>query len=91
MRIPGLKVVQASSKALDWIEDFGIPGAGFEGPNAVNAPVGIGEEEDELVLGLILGLPLFDVSLEQVGVFLLGLPGHDDTFRGKSVGEGVFG
>ena len=71
-------------------EAFRIPGGGFEGPSAVDAPIGIGQEEqDEFVFGLVLGLPLGEVGLEEVDPFLFRFPGHDAAFGGEGVPGGT--
>jgi hypothetical protein len=65
--------------------------AGFDGPDAAQAPAGDGHGLDQIHLDIAGGLKLPDVCIEQELKLFLGFGGKHDGLGGKAVAEAVAG
>jgi hypothetical protein len=69
---------------------LGQPG-GLDVQEAVDAPLGVDEGMDEILLFRGVGLEAIEITLEEGVVFLLGLAGEDDRGGVHAVFDGVHG
>ena len=65
--------------------------AGFDGPDAAQAPAGDGHGLDQIHLDIGGGLELLDVSVEEELELFVGFGGKQDGLGGEAVAEAVAG
>jgi len=65
--------------------------AGFDGPDAAQAPAGDGHGFDQIHLDRVGGLELLDVGIEEELELLVGFGGEHDGLGGEAVAEAVAG
>jgi hypothetical protein len=65
--------------------------AGFDGPDAAQAPAGDGHGLDQIHLDIVGRLELLDVGVEEELELFLGFGGEQDGLGGETVAEAVAG
>jgi hypothetical protein len=65
--------------------------AGFDGPDAAQAPAGDGHGLDQIHLDRVGGLELLDVGVEEELKLFVGFGGEQDGLGGEAVAEAVAG
>jgi hypothetical protein len=80
-----------------FVDVFGSPGqligeqAGFDGPDAAEAPAGDGHGLDQVHFDGAGGLELLDVGVEEELELFVGFGGEQDGLGGEAVAEAVAG
>jgi len=65
--------------------------AGFDGPDAAQAPAGDGHGFDQIHLDRVGGVELLDVGVEEELELFVGFGGEQDGLGGETVAEAVAG